>query len=93
MSHQLEDVPGFEGCAHCTTCGGFEGSLPSECPGEPMGTLVRQRVYAGVMDFRGGRWIQPRTPGLVIRMHEHMPFANVPLSAVDRWGSGSKKAS
>lgn len=40
------------GLALCTTCGGAEGSLPTDCPGERMHELVENEVYAGNLDYR-----------------------------------------
>lgn len=40
----------------CGVCGGAEGSLPSECPGERMTTAQEEAVYAGRLDFRQGAW-------------------------------------
>jgi len=42
----------------CTECIGFEGTLTSECPGEPIGETRADLIYAGVLDFRGGRWVK-----------------------------------
>jgi len=44
------------GLASCTVCHGHEGSLPTECPGEPMTPEQQDEVYDGSLDFRGGRW-------------------------------------
>ncbi len=44
------------GLAVCAVCGLAEGSLTSECPGEP--SPVRgNAVYAGLQDYRNGRWV------------------------------------
>jgi hypothetical protein len=42
------------GC--CTVCGGAEGSLPTECPGELMPPHVQDAVYDEQIDFSRGRW-------------------------------------
>lgn len=52
---------GCNGCNYCNlfccvNCGGFEGSLPTECPGEPMGADRHDEVYAGKIDFINGEW-------------------------------------
>lgn len=45
------------GLSICKVCGLAEGSLTSECPGEP--AFDREdRVYRGEVDYRGGRWIE-----------------------------------
>lgn len=41
----------------CTRCDGFEGSLPSECPGVKMNAAQQHAVYAGELDFRAGAWV------------------------------------
>lgn len=48
------------GLFHCTTCGGAEGSLTTECPGFKMTGDQLDEVYAGRLDFRGGAWVAPR---------------------------------
>lgn len=45
------------GLAFCTVCNGGEGSLPTECPGEQMHSLVEDEVMAGKIDYNYGRWI------------------------------------
>jgi hypothetical protein len=40
------------GLAYCVTCGGGEGSLPTDCPGYRMPQPVERDVYAGVLDYR-----------------------------------------
>ena len=43
----------------CHTCHGIEGSLPTDCPGEPMHELVADEVYAAAIDYRASEgWIQ-----------------------------------
>ena len=66
--HDLQPVKGYEGCCHCPACDGFEGSLPTECPGQSMPGSIQDRVYAGDLDFKDGRWCvgSPRT-GTAIR--------------------------
>lgn len=44
------------GLGLCVTCGGAEGSLPTECPGEQMTSRAQDEVYNGRLDFRGGQW-------------------------------------
>lgn len=89
-AHVYREVPGYEGCAECAICWGFEGSLPSECPGRRMTRGEAQRVYAGALDFRAGRWWNQGRRGLVIRLRDYMPGYAGPLDAVDRWGLGEK---
>jgi hypothetical protein len=43
----------------CAICGGAEGSLPTDCPGERMHDEVDRDVYAGTTDYvRGQGWIE-----------------------------------
>jgi hypothetical protein len=44
------------GLSLCTVCGGLEGGLPTECPGEQMTMDRQQEVYEGKIDFVGGAW-------------------------------------
>ena len=44
--------------AWCMTCGGAEGSLPTECPGVRMTGAQGDAVYDGELDFVGGRWVE-----------------------------------
>lgn len=46
------------GLFECTRCHGFEGTLPSECPGEKLDAFQTDAVYAGLLDFRGGQWVE-----------------------------------
>ena len=41
----------------CKVCGGAEGDLPKDCPGEKMSEAVRDRVMDGVLDFVDGKWV------------------------------------
>lgn len=46
----------------CVRCGGAEGSLPTDCPGEPMPEVVRDEVYRGQIDYRHEKgWVRGRT--------------------------------
>lgn len=52
------------GLAACTVCGGFEGSLPTDCPGVRMTQVQIDLVYEGKIDFRVGRgWVTPDGTG------------------------------
>jgi len=44
------------GLAYCTTCGGAEASLPTECPGVKMTDEQEEAVQAGRLDYSRGRW-------------------------------------
>ena len=46
------------GLAYCTVCKGAEGSLPTECPGEPMDSETENLVYNEAVDFIGGKWVR-----------------------------------
>lgn len=45
------------GLGHCTVCDGFEGTLPSSCPGARMTQEQQDRIYAGTLDYRDGQWV------------------------------------
>jgi hypothetical protein len=50
------------GLALCTRCGGYEGSMPSDCPGEKMQDCVELEVYRGTLDYRRKEgWTQRRS--------------------------------
>lgn len=52
-------------CVHvnlfcCRTCGGAEGSLPTDCPGERMDSSAQDAIYAGDLNFIAGHgWVRP----------------------------------
>jgi len=52
--HKLYTPEGMEGVAGCKNCGGFEGTLPSWCPGKKMSASQQDEVYAGLLDFNKG---------------------------------------
>lgn len=45
------------GLQSCTVCKGGEGTLTSECCGEVMPKGYQDKVYAGEVDFRQGKWV------------------------------------
>lgn len=45
------------GLALCTTCGGAEASMPTECPGRKMTADESDNVQAGNIDYRNGRFV------------------------------------
>jgi hypothetical protein len=50
------------GLALCEVCGGLEGGLPTECPGEQMSMDTQDKVHAGELDFRNGQWVNGTSP-------------------------------
>jgi hypothetical protein len=49
------------GLASCTTCGGAEGSLTTDCPGQRMTVVAERAVYLGELDFRRNQgWVNAR---------------------------------
>lgn len=44
------------GLSLCEVCGGAEGSMPTECPGERMSGDQIDAVYAGNLDFVDNEW-------------------------------------
>lgn len=53
---QLNIVDG--GLSHCKICGGLEGSLTTDCPGEMLSYEQDQKVYKGEVDFVNGQWVK-----------------------------------
>ena len=48
----------------CTVCGGFEGSLPTDCPTEKMTQDEQDQIYGGQLDYReGSGWVRPDGTG------------------------------
>lgn len=44
----------------CARCGGVEGSLPTDCPGDRMTAEEANAVYEGDLNFiRGPGWVRP----------------------------------
>jgi hypothetical protein len=71
MQHVLYKCPGTDNrcvegrcqwcggrLAYCPTCGGAEGSLPTECPGGEMDRVTEDRVTKGEVDFVNGAWVE-----------------------------------
>ncbi len=54
MNHVYHDRD--DGLAHCTVCGGAEGSLTTECCGHSIGEEKLDSIYFGGLDFIGGGW-------------------------------------
>lgn len=51
------------GLAVCKVCGGGEGSLTTDCPGEKIPYDKDQAVYAGKTDYREGQgWVSEKNP-------------------------------
>jgi len=66
MKHTLETHTDCEkvhchicegGLAFCLVCKCGEGTLPTECPGEPVNEERQTEIYNGASDFVGGQWI------------------------------------
>lgn len=55
--HDLYTPKGYEGISACRTCGGAEGSLPTDCPGGLMLASTEEAIYNGIIDFVGGKWV------------------------------------
>ena len=80
MEHKLVEVSSREGLYECPVCKGSEGTLPTECPGAPMSMRVQDRVIAGLLDFKGGQWVQIKRP-MILR------YPGAGGWGMDRWGS------
>ena len=47
------------GLEFCETCGGFEGSMTTDCPGSVVSTFLADEVYRGEIDYRRGHgWVR-----------------------------------
>ena len=57
------------GLARCTVCNGFEGTLPTEWPGEKMTEAQGASVYAAELDFKDGQWITGTNVGPMARIN------------------------
>lgn len=67
----------MEGVSGCRRCGGFEGSLPTHCPGESMTLEQQDAVYADTLDFLRGKWRRTlgEDPDYVINLEEYRELA------------------
>lgn len=51
------------GLSVCKVCGGGEGSLTTDCPGERIPEGLDHEVYAGELDYREGLgWVKEHNP-------------------------------
>lgn len=52
------------GLSCCTVCGGFEGTLTTDCCGRQITEDEERRIYDdGALDFRNGEWVnEPNYP-------------------------------
>jgi len=74
MKHVYEDHTGKDcqktncvicdgGLAVCTVCGLFEGSLTTDCPGEPSYRKYGDQIYKGELDYKEGQgWVNEKNP-------------------------------
>lgn len=44
------------GLQHCNICHCAEGSLPSDCPGEPVDTELQDRIMNNKLNYVNGAW-------------------------------------
>lgn len=50
------------GLALCTECGGFEGAMPTDCPGERIPSFLCDEIYNGALDYRRDQgWVQKQS--------------------------------
>lgn len=66
------------GLFQCSRCNSAEGATTSECPGEKMTWAQVDAVYAGKLDFRGGKWVNECSP------HAPAALRRWPISRGDR---------
>ena len=50
------------GLALCDVCRSLEGALTSECAGRYLSQDEENAVYAGILDYRDGMWIEASSP-------------------------------
>jgi len=51
------------GLVFCKVCGGFEGGLTTDCPGQNIPMDTNDAVYAGKLDYREGKgWVPEKNP-------------------------------
>lgn len=50
------------GLSVCTVCGLGEGALTTDCPQARCAEDLGAAIYAGKLDFRGGRWHREPSP-------------------------------
>lgn len=46
----------------CRVCSSFEGATTSQCPGRRMSVEEADAVYAGLLDYRDGSWVDAPSP-------------------------------
>lgn len=49
--HTLVSPEEYPDLGGCSVCGGWEGEVPKDCPGEPMTQDQKDLVMAGKLDF------------------------------------------
>lgn len=53
------------GLASCIICGGFEGTLTTECCGRKITKEEEHKIYdEGSLDFKDGQWVNQPTYGV-----------------------------
>lgn len=50
------------GLSACATCGAFEGAWTTHCPHVRVDVDTWDKVYAGELDYRSGRWVNEASP-------------------------------
>ena len=80
------------GLGACTVCGGFEGTLTTECPGVRITPEQEDRIYKiGNLDFRDGEWVNkpnyPRTPKKTSVVHCKKEPYDVLIDRTTKWGN------
>lgn len=60
------------GLAYCTVCGGFEGTLTTDCCGRRLTEDDEHRIFdLGILDYRDGAWLDmPNFPRASRRVRE-----------------------
>lgn len=82
------------GLGACSVCGGFEGTLTTDCCGRRITQLEEDQIYRqGRLDFRDGKWVREpnydRThylPGIRIVHCKKEPY-DVLIDRTTKWGN------
>lgn len=81
------DVPGScmfcdGGLGLCTICKGFEGTLPTQCPGVAMTEDEQELVYRHYLDFKDGQWYRKEQDPWDTRLSLNIRLADTALAVI-----------
>jgi hypothetical protein len=55
---EIKDQNGEVCLGMCKICRCAEGTLPTNCPGYPIGFDAEKEIYKGILDFIGNEWVR-----------------------------------